>query len=91
MSDKVLLRVRLAATQKTYEFMVPLSMNVSVATQLIEKLLAERESPLFRAAQEARLMHAEGEHAGRMLDSSACLGDLMRGSLVVDGSLLALV
>lgn len=91
MSDKVFLRVRLAATQKTYGFLVPLSLSVAQATQLIERLLAERESPLFQMAQEARLMHVEGEHAGRLLDPMAFLGDLVRESSIVDGSLVALV
>lgn len=91
LNEKVLLYVRLAATRRTYEFLVPLHLTVLDATQLIVRLLAERESPLYQVTEDARLMYVEGERAGSLLDSNACFCTLVSDSHIVDGSLLALV
>ncbi|MDO4806231.1 MAG: hypothetical protein Q4A07_03195 [Coriobacteriales bacterium] len=91
MNEKVLLYIRLAATRRTYEFLVPLHLSVSEATQLIARLLAERESPLYQMTDDVRLMFAEGEYAGCLVDPTACFCTLVGDARIVDGSLLALV
>ncbi|MBO7674037.1 MAG: hypothetical protein J6S63_03400 [Atopobiaceae bacterium] len=91
MKDKVLLRVRLAATQGIYEFRVPFDMRVRQATRLMERMLENRVGPLYEATGRARLMYADGARAGDLLDSSASIRTLVAHDELMDGCDLALV
>jgi len=89
--DKVLVKVRLAATLDVYEFRVPYDMRVGQATRLIERMLENRVGPLYEATGRARLMYADGARAGTLIESSASVRSLVAHDELVDGCNLALV
>jgi hypothetical protein len=91
MKNKVLVRVRLAATCDAYEFRIPFDLIVGQAAQLMERMLESRVGPLYEATGGACLMYADGARAGTLLDSAASVRTLVAHDELVDGCSLALV
>lgn len=84
MNNKILLNVKLPATQNVYDFWVPADMTLHDATELIGGLLEAREGDRFSASETTALMSQE---TGDLLDHNQTLE--MLG--FVDGTQLVLV
>lgn len=91
MVDKVLLLVRLPATQRTFELRVSADLTVRQAAGMIARLVATRERERYLAGDDVGLMPLEGEHAGELLDADARVRDFVHEGVIRDGALLALV
>lgn len=91
MRDKVLLRVRLPATQSAYEFLVPYDVYVCQAARLIAEVLGRRNAGLYEASDDAALMMLETDDAGKLIDGDETIRSLVVAQVLVDGSAVALV
>ena len=52
MKNKVLLNVLLPATQRTYEFRVPLDLSIEEGTRLMSRILATRDQVRYAATDD---------------------------------------
>lgn len=84
MKNKILLNVKLPATQTTYDFWVPADMTLHDATELIGGLLEAREGDRFSVSESTALMAQE---SGDLLDHNQTLESLG----FVNGTQLVLV
>lgn len=91
MHDKVLLKMLLPASGQTYEFRVPLSMEVGQGARLMSRVLESKERMRYKALGDVELMYLEGEQAGGLLDPHETFLGLVRSDRVVNGSRLALL
>lgn len=91
MAHKVLLRVRVPATQHEHEFRVCADLTVGQATELIGTLLRERERGQLIVNGSEELMLLDGLKRGHLLDPQVSIQSLMWADLLVDGSMVALV
>lgn len=91
MPDRVRLRVRVAPSAETFEFLVPHCLNAGQAAFLMARLLRASTDQPYVIRDQARLMLLEGEHAGLLLSETTYVADLVGRGLVTDGSLVALV
>ena len=90
MRDKVCIRVRLAATQRSYELRVPHDLPVGVAADLMARLLEVHVGPRFRACDHPRLMLAEGPDSGSIVDGQTKVGDLVATGVIAQGTRVVL-
>lgn len=91
MREKVMVRVRLPATQRTYEFRVPFDLNVRSSAELMARLLSTREGVRFIPDVSAHLMLLDGKDAGALLEGNRSIRGLVLEGVLVNGSELALV
>lgn len=93
MRDKVLLNVALPATAKTYEFRVPLDLNVEDASGLMADVLARREPARFEAPRGGSdlMLCDEGGMAGDTLNPNETVRALVEQGVLYDGAPVALV
>ena len=68
MKNKVLLNVTLPATQRTYEFRVPLDLTIEEGTRLMSRILATRDQVRYAASDDVDLMLLSGEGTGAILN-----------------------
>lgn len=92
MRDKLLLSVLLPATQRTYEFRVPLDLTVEQAASLVSQLLGRREGASYQAAKGVDLMlcDAHGPQTGEELNPNETFRALVEQGVLVEGSTVAL-
>lgn len=91
MRNKVLLNVFLPATQKTYEFRVPLDLSVEEGSRLISRILGTRDSVRYVATEDVDLMMLDGRSAGAILSPRETFKWYIEHEQLVDGSYLALL
>ena len=91
MRNKVLLNVFLPATQKTYEFRVPLDLTVEEGSRLISRILSTRDSVRYTASDDVDLMMLDGKNAGAILSPLESFKWYVEHNQLVDGSSLALM
>lgn len=91
MRNKVLLNVFLPATQKSYEFRVPLDLSVEEGSRLISRILNARESVRYAASDDVDLMMLDGQNAGAILSPLETFKWYVEHEQIVDGSSLALM
>ncbi len=91
MLDKVLLRVLLPATQRTYELRVSWDLDAGHVARLASTLLAAAERDRFVPSARPALMLLEGSDAGRLLADDAVMRDFVADATLTDGSTVALV
>ena len=90
MRNKVLLRVFLPATQKSYEFRVPLDLQVEDGARLISRILSSRDPVRYEASEDVDLMMLDGDEAGAILSPRETFKWYVQHEWLVDGSHLAL-
>lgn len=88
---KVLLSVRIAATQDSWEFRVPLDLTVEQGARLVSQLVAQRVPALYEASPDVDLMLLAGQGAGGQLNPNETFAALVGQGVLVDGSPVALV
>ena len=91
MREKLLLNVYLAATLKTYEFLVPYDLTVGEVANLVARLLESKAGPYFLAPTSAGLMLLGCDDAGRLLGGSETVRNYARAGVLVNGRCVALV
>lgn len=91
MRNKVLLNVFLPATQKSYEFRVPLDLTVEEGSRLISRILSTRDSVRYEASEDVDLMMLDGRDAGAVLSPRETFKWYLERNQLVDGSSLALM
>ena len=91
MRNKILLNVFLPATQKAYEFRVPLDLTVEEGSRLISRILNARETVRYASSDDVDLMMLEGENAGAVLSPLETFKWYVEHNQIVDGSALALM
>ena len=91
MKNKVLLNVTLPATQRTYEFRVPLDMTVEEGARLLSRILASREQVRYAATDDVDLMLLAGEGAGAILNPKETFKFYVSHGQMMDGSPAVLV
>lgn len=93
MKDKVLLSVLLPATERRYEFRVPLDIAVEDAARMISELLASTERGAYEANPRADLvlLDTASEAAGTMLGPCDRIRALVESGVLVDGASVAVV
>ena len=90
MRNKVLLNVFLPATQKSYEFRVPLDITVEEGARLISRILGTRDSVRYSPTDDADLMMLDGQNSGAILSPKESFKWYVEHNQLVDGSSLAL-
>ncbi|MGI6216409.1 MAG: hypothetical protein ACOYIK_02235 [Coriobacteriales bacterium] len=88
MKDKVLLKVKLPATQRSYEFRLPFDLTVDEGAGLVSSILATRESTYFEDCGGADFMLLT---SGDELNPNETFRALVEQGVLVDGSSVALV
>ena len=91
MNRKVLVSVLLPATQRSYEFRVPLELDMGQVADLMAAILEARERTRYAAPPHAGLMALEGEHVGLPYKDNELVGDLVAQEEIADGQPLALI
>ena len=91
MKNKVLLNVTLPATQRSYEFRVPLDLTVEEGTRLMSRILAAREQVRYAASDEVDLMLLSGEGTGAILNPKETFKYYVSRGQMTDGSPACLV
>ncbi len=91
MRNKVLLNVFLPATQRSYEFRVPLDLTIEEGATLMSRILASREQVRYEASSEVDLMPLSGEGCGAILNPNETFKFYVSHGQLVDGSSAALV
>jgi hypothetical protein len=91
MREKLLLNVYLAATLKTYEFLVPYDLTVGEAANLMARLLESKAGPYFSAPASAGIMLLGCDDAGRLLGEGEPVRDYVSAGVLVNGRCVALV
>lgn len=92
MRGKILLSIKLPATQKSYEFRAPLDLTVEQTARLASTILSQREPARYSASDEVDLMLCgNGAGAGGQLNPNETLRALAEQGVLVNGSPLALV
>ena len=91
LKDKLLIQIRLPATQGEYQFRVPYDLTVEEASRLMARILAARESAQYEATDDVDLMHLEGEGMGEILNPKETFRSLLLSEQLVEGSRLMLV
>lgn len=91
MKNKVLVNVTLPATQRTYEFRVPLDLTVEEGARLMSRILATRDQMRYAASDEVDLMLLAGEAAGAILNPRETFKFYVSAGQMMDGSPVALV
>lgn len=92
MKGKILLSVKLPATQGEYEFRVPLDSTEDEGAQLMAQVLSQREAAFYEYTGGVDLMVlAQGEGAGGQLNPNETFRALVEQGVLVDGSPVALV
>jgi hypothetical protein len=91
MRNKVLLNVFLPATQKSYEFRVPLDLSIEEGSRLISRILSSRDAVRYASSEDVDLMMLDGESAGAVLSPLESFKWYVEHNQLVDGSSLALM
>lgn len=91
MKNKVLLNVNLPATQRSYEFRVPLDLTVEEGARLMSRILATRDQVRYAASDEVDLMLLSGKGTGAILNPKATFKFYVSQGQMMDGSPVALV
>ena len=91
MKNKVLLNVLLPATQRTYEFRVPLDLTIEEGARLMSRILATREQVRYAATEDVDLMLLAGEGEGAVLNPRETFKFYVSHGQLVDGMPAALV
>ena len=91
MKNKVLLNVTLPATQRTYEFRVPLDLTIEEGTRLMSRILATRDQVRYAASDDVDLMLLSGEGAGAILNPRETFRFYVSHGQMMDGSPAAIV
>ena len=91
MREKLLLRVYLAATQATYEVLVPYELTVGEVASLVSRLLGQRASPYYTPSATAGFMLLEHGGGGDLLGEDITIRELMCEGVLVNGSRVTLV
>lgn len=91
MKNKVLLNVLLPATQRTYEFRVPLDLSIEEGTRLMSRILATRDQVRYAATDDVDLMLLSGEGEGAILNPCETFKFYVSQGQLMDGSPAALV
>ena len=91
MRNKVLLNVFLPATQKSYEFRVPLDLTVEDGSRLISRILSTRDSVRYASSEDVDLMMLDGSNSGAILSPRETFKWYVEHNQIVDGSSLALM
>ncbi len=91
MRNKILLNVFLPATQKSYEFRVPLDLSVEEGSRLISRILNSRETVRYAASDDVDLMMLDGKDSGAILSPLETFKWYVEHNQLVDGSSLALM
>lgn len=91
MKNKVLLNVLLPATQRTYEFRVPLDLSIEEGTRLMSRILATRDQVRYAATDDVDLMLLSGEGEGAILNPRETFKFYVSQRQLMDGSPAALV
>ena len=91
MKNKVLLNVTLPATQRTYEFRVPLDLTIEEGARLMSRILATRDQVRYAVSDEVDLMLLSGEGTGAILNPKETFKFYVSHGQMMDGSPAALV
>ncbi|MBR3157758.1 MAG: hypothetical protein IKF14_01520 [Atopobiaceae bacterium] len=91
LKDKLLIQIKLPATQEEYEFRVPYDLTVEEGSRLAARILAARESAQYEATDDVDLMHLEGVGMGEILNPKETFRSLLLSERLVEGSRLMLV
>lgn len=91
MKNKVLLNVTLPATQRSYEFRVPLDLTVEEGARLMSRILAAREQVRYAASEEVDLMLLSGSGEGAILNPKETFKFYVSHGQITDGMPAALV
>ena len=91
MKNKVLLNVTLSATQRTYEFRVPLDLTIEEGARLMSRILVTRDQVRYAVSDEVDLMLLSGEGTGAILNPKETFKFYVSHGQMMDGSPAALV
>ena len=91
MKNKVLLDVKLPATQRSYEFRVPLDMTVEEGARLMSRILATRDQVRYEASDDVDLMLLSGEGTGALLNPKETFKYYVGHGQMTDGTPVCLV
>ena len=91
MKNKVLLNVSLPATQRTYEFRVPLDLSIEEGCRLMSRILATRDQVRYAASDDVDLMLLAGEGEGAILNPKETFKFYVSQGQMMDGSPVVLV
>jgi len=91
MKNKVLLNETLPATQRSYEFRVPLDLTVEEGARLMSRILATRDQVRYAASDEVDLMLLSGDGTGAILNPKETFKYYVSHGQMMDGSPACLV
>lgn len=92
MNEETIIRVKLPATGKWYEFRVPLYVKIAEITNLIASILESRESGVYENNGEADLIVVDnGPAHGKTLNPKETFEDLLDADIIASGCSLMLV
>lgn len=91
MVEKVLVVIKLPATQMEYEFQLPLDMTVEDCAIIVGRMLMARESALYRVIDGVDLMYLDGSRAGEIVNPKDYIRNLVLDDVLVNGSRLMVV